>query len=156
MKPGLRFAAAVAAVLSLGTLGGCSTYSLSSGVTYSYEPRFAFAQAKTYRWVAAQPTYRQDPLVEANVRFAADRVLADKGLGPAADKADLAIWVGYDFAVNNYSYGNELRMLTLNIAAADGKTVVWRGMATGSIMTDAGSGDLARAVETMLAKFPPK
>ncbi len=50
----------------------------------------------------------------------------------------------------------ELRMLTLNISRADTNDLVWRGTATGSMRTDAASGELKKAVEGILINFPPK
>ena len=70
------------------------------------------------------------------------------------DKADLLVWMGYEFDYNSYSY--ELRMLTLNISRADNNELVWRGTAAGDIRTDAASGELKKAVEGILTNFPPK
>jgi hypothetical protein len=47
-------------------------------------------------------------------------------------------------------------VLTLNIARAADKQLVWQGRARGSIKTDASSGELKNAVDEMLANFPPK
>ena len=69
---------------------------------------------------------------------------------------DLVISVRLD----NYPYGSaesyELRWLGLNVYRADGQTLIWRGTASGSISTDAASGDLNKAVQAILAGFPPK
>ena len=156
MKTGFRFSVLVAVILAVAALGGCSTAIKGTAITYSYEPRASFPELKTYRWAKATPTYRQDPLLEANVRFLADRGLEAKGLTSKADKSDLLIWMGYEFDSTSYSYGYELRALTLNISRADTNELVWRGMAMGGIRTDAASGDLKTAVEGMLVNFPPK
>ena len=62
--------------------------------------------------------------------------------------------------LENYPYGSaegyELRMLALNVYRADGQTLIWRGTASGSISTDAASGDLSSAVQSILAAFPPR
>ena len=140
----------IAAVILAGViLGGCGT-----AIKYSYEPRASFPELKTYQWAKANQVYRQDPLLEANVRFLADNDLERKGLTLKTDKADLFIWMGYEFDYNNYSY--ELRMLTLNISRADNNEPVWRGTAAGGMRTDAASGELKKAVEGILANFPPK
>jgi len=156
MRSVVRFSALVAAFAAIVIVGGCTTVSKSTTITYSYEPRFSFPEAKTYQWRKAAPTYRQDSLVEANARFVADRQLAAKGLTLQTDKADLIAWVAYEFDPQSYSYGRELRALSLNISRADDNELVWRGLATGTIRTDAASGELTKAVEGILVNFPPK
>lgn len=154
MKSGLRYGKLAGVMLAGAILGACSTPFWGPSVTYSYEPRFGFPAAQTYRWAEARPTYRHDPLLEANVRYLADRALEAKGLASRADKTDLLVWIGYD--VDSSSQRHELRALTLNISRADSNALVWRGTATGTIRTDADSSDLKSAVEKMLATFPPK
>jgi hypothetical protein len=148
-KTELRYGWIAALILAVMIVGGCGT-----AIKYSYEPRASFPELKTYQWAKASQMYRQDPLLEANVRFLADSNLQSKGLTLKTDKADLLIWMGYEFDYNSYSY--ELRMLTLNISRADNNEQVWRGTAAGGMRTDAGSGDLKKAVEGILANFPPK
>ena len=156
MQSVIRFSAVMAAFAAIVIVGGCTTVGKGTTITYSFEPRFSFPQAKTYQWRKAAPTYRQDSLVEANARFVADRELQAKGLTLQTDKADLIAWVGYEFDPQSYSYGRELRALSLNIARADDNELVWRGLATGTIRTDAASGELTKAVEGILVNFPPK
>lgn len=151
MKSSLGIRALLAAVLAVVLVAGCSTYAIGPSVTYTFDPRFSFTELKAYRWVDARPVYGGDPLLEANVRFLADRMLAAKGLKSPADKVDFVMSMGYEFS----SYRNELRTLTLNLARADSNEPVWRGMAAGAIKTDASSGDLKSVVEGMLANFPP-
>jgi len=151
MKSDLGIKALVAAVLAVVLVGGCSTFASGPSVTYSFDPRFGFAELKTYRWAVAQPVYGGDPLLEANVRFLADRVLEARGLRSTADRVDFTMSVGYEFS----SKRNELRSLTLNLVRADNNALVWRGMATGAIRTDAASGDLRTVVEGMFVNFPP-
>jgi Domain of unknown function (DUF4136) len=155
MQSLLRLSAVLVAFLAVAVLGGCGTYGTGTTVTYSYEPAFGFAASKTYRWGKARAVYRQDALVEANVRFVADREWQARGL-TRAEKADLLVWIGYEFDTESYGYGTDLRALTLNVSRADSDELVWRGLATGRIKTDAASGELKAAVETMLANFPPK
>jgi Domain of unknown function (DUF4136) len=151
MKTGLRFRAVMAVVLAVVFAGGCTTPLAGSSVTYSYEPRFNFAELKTYRWSDAKPQYWGDPLLESNVRFLADGVLQAKGLTSNTAKADFVVSMRYE---SRYLY--EIRALTLNISRADNNELVWRGVATGAIRTDASSGDLKNAVEGILANFPQK
>ena len=148
-KTKFRVGRIAAVILAVVVIGGCGT-----AIKYSYEPRANFPELKTYQWAKATQMYRQDPLLEANVRFLADRGLESKGLTLKTDKADLFIWMGYELDYNNYSY--ELRMLTLNISRADNNEPVWRGTAAGDIRTDAASGELKQAVEGILVNFPPK
>jgi len=153
MKPGLRFTAlAAAAVLAFALAGGCSTYGSSSiTINHSYEPMYSFAGLKTYRWAEARPSSWGDPLVESNVRFLADRALEAKGLTSKTDKPDVVISTNY-----GYGYAYELRSLVVTVSRADKNELVWRGMASGPINTDASSPDLKNAVEGILAKFPPQ
>jgi hypothetical protein len=155
MKSIVRFGAAVAAIILIVVItGGCAS-TRGTAITYSYEPRFALPEAKTYQWGKAKPTYRQDSLLEANVRFVADQALEAKGLAARADGAGLVVWMGYEYDPDVYGYGYELRALTLNVARPGGNELLWRGLATGAIKTDAASGELKKAVEAMLANFPP-
>jgi hypothetical protein len=145
-------------VLMSVVLYGCGTtgYGVGTTINYSYEPRVNFSEFKTYQWPESKQTYARDPLVEANVRFVADRELASRGLTLKADQADLLIWIGSEFNIGSYSPPYELRTLTLNIARADNKQLVWRGTAIGAINTGATSDNLKTAVEGILANFPPK
>ncbi len=158
MRTILRSSAALTAIILVFlTVGGCAGTGGTS-TTYSYDPQFSFPQSKTYQWGEAQPTNRRDSLLEANVRFLADRELQAKGMTSPAQNAALIVWLSYETSSNIYAnrYGHELQALTLNVARADGKNLVWRGLATGAIRTDAASGDLQKAVAGILANFPPK
>ena len=152
MRAGLRYGAMTAILALVAAAGGCTT---TSDVTYSYDPSFSFSGSKTYAWVKSRP-YGHNALVEANVRFLADRDFQAKGLSLTADKPALLAWVGYEPDSYYYGSGSDLRVLTLNVARADDKELVWQGRARGSIRTDASSGELKKAVEGMLAGFPPK
>jgi hypothetical protein len=156
MRTILRSGAALAAIILVFlTVGGCAGTG-GSTTTYSYDPRFSFSESRTYRWGEAKPTYGQDSLLEANVRFLADRELQAKGLTSQTEKAALIFWMSYESNPDLYGYGNGLRALTLNVARPDGKELVWRGLATGAIRTDAASGELRKVVAGILANFPPK
>jgi hypothetical protein len=129
VRTDFRFSAVVALTLAIATLGGCSTPTKGTEIPYSYEPRVRFPELKTYRWVSARQPYRQGPLLEANVRFLADRDLEAKGLTSKAEKAALLIWMVYEF--DSYSYGFDLRTLTLNISRADNSELVCAGWPRG-------------------------
>jgi len=147
---------AVAATLLVAAIVGCSTTPPTS-VTYSYDPRFAFSDSKTYAWVKSRSNYGYNALMETNVRFLADRDFQAKGLVLTPDKPALVAWIGYESDYGGY-YGNsyDLRVLTINVARAADNELVWQGRALGSIRTDASSGDLKKTVDGMLASFPPK
>ena len=149
----IRFRTLVAVVLAAVFIGGCATPLVGSSVRYWYEPQFRFAELKTYRWAEAKPQYWRDTLLESNVRFQADRVLQTKGFASITDKADFIVSMRYEG-----SYAYELSALTLYVYVprAGNNELVWRGAATGSIKTDASSGDLKNAVEGILVNFPPR
>jgi hypothetical protein len=136
-------------LLAVLVMAGCGT-----AIKYSYDEKARFPEFKSYQWINAYGIYRQDPLLEANVQSLADKNLAAMGMTQKPDKADLLISMGYEFDYGSYSY--QLQMLTLNISRADTNELVWRGTATGTIKTDAASGDLKKAVERIMANFPPK
>ena len=137
-------------LLAFLILGGCGGG--SKVVKYSHITRAGFQELKSYQWAKADGLYRQDPMLEANVQILADRDLEQKGLIKKAEKADLLIWVGYEYDYDSYS--NKLRTLNLNMARADNQELVWRGTAVGDIRTDVSTGDLKKALEGILANFP--
>jgi len=151
---------AMTAGLALLVLGGCSSIygDSSTTVTYSYDPAFSFADAKTYAWLKSTPMYGQNALVEPNVRYLTDRDFQAKGLSLTGDKPALVAWVSYDSdtygAYSSSAY--DLRALTLNVARAEDRALVWQGRARGGMRSDAASGDLKKVVDKMLARFPPK
>jgi len=150
MNIGLRFMAAMAAVLAAVFFGGCSTPMSGSSVKYSYDPQFGFQEAKTYRWTESGSPYGWDPLLEANVRFLSDHLLEAKGL-TKTDQPALLVSIRYESS----GYSHELRVLALSVSRADTNQLVWRGVATGTIRSDAASSELSSAVQGILANFPP-
>ena len=147
----VRFSTVLVAFLAAMLVGGCA----GTSVTYSYDPSLSVPESGTYQWGKAKPPNPQDPLLEANVRFLADKALEAKGLTARTDGAGLLVWIGYEFDpiyVNRY----QLQTLTVNVARANDKVLLWRGLATGAIRTDATSGDLKNAVEEMFANFPSR
>ena len=150
MKNKFEFGWISTVLLALLILGGCCGG--SKAVKYSYITRAGLQELNTYQWAKADGLYRQDPMLEANVQTLADRDLEQKGLIKKAEKADLLIWVGYEYDYDSYS--NKLRTLNLNMARADNKELVWRGTAVGDIRTDVSTGDLKKALDGILANFP--
>jgi hypothetical protein len=146
------FVLAVTLFLSVLSLGGCTS------IEHSYNTSTGFFGLKSYAWLPSSVTYGSsagpDSLLEANVKVLADQFLGQKGFTKVAEKPDLLISMNYE---PESSYG--LQMLTLNIYKSEQKELIWRGTASeriGSISTDAASGDLRRAVQGILSKFPPK
>jgi hypothetical protein len=154
MKISSKYLATIGLLAVVVIASGCNTMNRSSGVTYSFDPAYSFTEAKTYSWSQVAPRYGQNALVEANVRFLTDRDFEGKGL-KVADGPALLAWVGYES--DYYSSGDpEVRILTLNVARADTKALVWQGRARGNIRTDAASDELKKVVGEMLGHFPPK
>jgi hypothetical protein len=171
-----RLAFAVMVVPSILILWGCTT------VTHSYNMTTSIAAPKSYAWVPRSiPQNANDPLLEANVQVLADRLLAKKGFTRVSDSPDLAISMRYEFAIGD---SHHLQMLTLNVYrpvpipsdmaattmqrknSVGKKELIWRGTAVpamgmististiASVSTSTSSGDLRKAVEKVLSKFP--
>lgn len=144
VRPGL----AIVGLLTVMVLSGCAL-----SIKYNYDVQASFPELKTYRWIPSSGVARQDHLVEANVQFFADRDLGSKGMTRNTDQTDLLVWMDYDFA---HGKNYQLEALTIYIARADNRQVIWRGTASGSIGTDAGSKELEGVVTGILTSFPPK
>jgi len=155
-----RSVLAVAVFLTVLILGGCTT------IKYSYDTGAPFPGLKTYTWAPAAGIYGgQDPSLEASVKDLADQTLSQKNFTRVAEKPDVFIFMTYEPGlrfkifepeIGYPQYTHQLRMLTLNTYIAERKEFVWRGTASGSIHTDAASGDLKQAVQGILSDFPPK
>lgn len=147
-KTAFRYGCMAAVLLSFLIPGGCG----GKAVKYSYVTKTGVQELKNYQWGNAHGLYVQDPLLEANVQFLVDRGLEQKGLRKSTGKADLLVWISYEYDANSY----KLQTLNLNISKAGNNELVWRGTAVGNIRTDGTSGDLKKVVEGILANFPPK
>ena len=146
---------ALAAVLSLVILGGCTS------VKYSYDTGTAFSGLKTYQWAPASVGYGdRDPLLETNVQVLADQLLGRKGFSKVQEKPDLLISTHYESEPGFYSnHDYKVRSLAINIYNPQRNELIWRGTASariGTIDTDASFGDLKGVVEDILSHFPPK
>jgi Domain of unknown function (DUF4136) len=150
-KRASRLLVAVVASLTILVGGGCATT-----INHSYDPSTNFGPLKSYVWAAGSVAYSQNSLVEANVQFLADPLLEQKGFSRATATPDFVISVRLENYPVGSSEGYELGMLGLNVYRPDGRTLIWRGTASGSISTDAASADLRNAVQAILAAFPPK
>ncbi len=129
---------------------------------YTYDPGVNFSGAKTYQWAARPRLYSstQDGLLEANVRFNADRALGAKGWNKVSDQPELVFSIdgNYKYEVVSGVPGSHwvLSQLELRAARRDDGRDVWRGAASGEIDTSATSSDLRDAVNGILSSFPPK
>ena len=154
---GKQNVALIAAVLvSVLAMGGCATTYRDTGIKYSYDAKASFSERKSYAWSASSSMYRKDPLLEANVQDFADQLLAQKGYTRSSDKPDLTISVSYEFEISSNDDIYRVRTLNLNMHKAEGRELVWRGTAFGTIRTDAASGELKQTVQGILSNFPPK
>lgn len=141
----------LAALLAAMTiLGGCY------GTKYIYDPGTNFSGFKSYAWAPASYMGRKESLVVANVQFVADQILEQKGFHKTSQNPDLLISIENDYDFGTY-YNNDyqLQSLTLKIYQGESKELIWRGTAPGAISTDADSNGLKKAVQDVLAKFPP-
>jgi hypothetical protein len=129
-------------------LGGCA-----ATINYSYDPVADFSTGKNYSWASGWVANRQEPLIEKNVRYFADRSLKDKGYTLSSDKPDFMISMNYE---SEYSDPYKVRVLNLYVYRMQGKELIWQGTAAGTINADAASPDLAEAVKKILMNFPPK
>ena len=136
---------------ALVILSGCA-----ATINYTYDPTASFAGLKTYNWAMTGTVWQNNDLVLKNIQYDADQVLMKKGFTKTTEKPDILIAATCEseYGVNRYGY--EIRILTLHIQKADSKQMIWPGSATGTTNTDAASGDLKKAVEGILANFPPK
>lgn len=150
LKGEARLALIATVFLSILIMGGCAT-----AIKYSYDTKTSFSERKSYAWAPSSTVYRQDPLLETNVRVLADQLLAQKGFTRMSEKSDLMISMSYEFEIGIDQYSYQLRMLNLNIYKIESRELVWRGTAFGTINTDAASGDLKQAVQGILSNFPP-
>ncbi|MGZ3495271.1 MAG: DUF4136 domain-containing protein [Thermodesulfobacteriota bacterium] len=139
----------MAIILGTGMfIAGCA-----ATINYSYDPVADFSTGKNYSWASGWSAYRQEPLIEKNVRYFADQSLKDKGFTLSSDKPDFMISMNYEL---EYSDPYMVRVLNLYVYKTPGKELVWQGTAEGCIRAEAGSPDLAQAVKKILTNFPPK
>jgi hypothetical protein len=129
-------------------LGGCA-----AKINYSYDPAADFSKVKSYSWDSGMYAYRQNPLIDKNVRYHTDQSLQEKGFTLNPDKPDLVISMNYE---TDYSDPYKVRFLSLSVYRTQGKGMIWQGTAGGPLNAAAASTDLAEAVKKMLTNFPPK
>jgi len=151
LKTTARLGSIFTVLLAAGViLAGCAT-----GFNYSFDPAAGYTGLKSYNWVTTGTMGQTSDLVVKNVQYQADLVLEKKGFRKTTESPDMLVSVNYENEIGINQYGYQLRMLTLGIQKADGKQLIWRGTATGTINADAASNDLKSAVEGILKSFPP-
>lgn len=148
-KAASRIARAAAALLALA-LAGCGMT-----INHAHDPTARFGELKTYAWDPGTALAQRDSLVESNVRFIAEPLLEQKGFAKAAGKGDFVMVMQYETEMLSGSRYS-LRALTLSVYQTGSQALLWQGTASGSISTDDGSDDLRKAVQGILAGFPPK
>ncbi|HXX57049.1 MAG TPA: DUF4136 domain-containing protein [Thermodesulfovibrionales bacterium] len=167
----------LSAVTALVFLSALVLVSCAPAIKYSYDTKASFTEGKSYAWAPSSVLSRQDPILERNVQALADQLLTEKGFSRTTERPDLLIAMSYEFDINSYQYGYQLRMLALNVYkmrsdtppppdiprtslhhenGGERREMVWRGTAVGTINTDAASTDLKQAVQGILSNFPPK
>jgi hypothetical protein len=143
-----RFGSFWALIIGVGIfLGACApTYN------YTYDPKGDFLTGKNYTWESKMVSYRQDLLIEKNIRYYTDQSLKDKGFTLNPDKPDFVIMTNYE---TEYFDPYKLRVLNLYVYKTQSKEIIWQGSARGLLKADADSSDLANAVKKILTNFPP-
>jgi hypothetical protein len=157
-------------------------------VRYNFDAHSDFSKYKTYKWVDMKGSDKVDELTERQIRDTLDAELAKKGLTKTdADSADLLM--GYQTAINTekqvnsfdtgWGYGPGWRYggmgtgmstattstlyvgaLALDMYDASKKQLVWRGVASKTIDTNAKPDkrqkNLTKAITKLLKNYPPK
>lgn len=148
---GARLIVLITVAFFILAAGGCSKTIISHSLGLSRN----FGELFYYTWASPSvlDVALQDTLVGENVQVIAGHELSLKGYEESADHADFVISIAYsyeDFSPLSY----RLSMLTLNIYGNEGRELLWRGTASGSISIDMASGELYQAVRDILARFP--
>jgi hypothetical protein len=152
MKTTVRFGSTITVLLAASViLAGCA-----ATINYTFDPTSNFTGLKTYSWTTAGTLGQTSDLLVKNVQYLAEQALEKKGFSRTTENPDMMIWMTYENEIGINQYGYQLRMLTLGIQKAGGKQTIWQGTATGTINADAASPDLKKAVDGILANFPPK
>jgi len=171
------FATAIAVVLLLPALA------LAQKTSFDFDKSADFSKFKTYS--LKDGTKVGDPLVDNRIMAAIEAELAAKGLTKKDAAPDIAVvyHVAFDkqkdITAYNSGYGgygyrwgggwgttnvrvNEILVgtLVIDVADANKKEVVWRGMGVKEVDTQAKAEkrdkNIAGAVKKILANFPPK
>lgn len=127
--------------------------SCAATINYSYDPAADFSTGKNYSWARGWVVNSPESLIEKNVRYYADQSLKEKGYSLSSDKSDFILSMSYKL---EYADPYKIKVLNLYIYRAPGKELIWQGTVKSTINADAASPELAEAVKSILANFPPK
>lgn len=164
---------AIFCVTTAGTLAG-------QDVRTNYMPGTDFTKFKTYRWHAGEGGAHPNQIVDAEIKSAVDKQLAEKGfIKTDGEKADLA--VTYQVAVDKERQWNGMGMgggprwggmgtatsttisvgtIVLDFYDPAAKQLIWQGHATKAINPggdqEKEQKNLDKAMKKLLKNFPPK
>ena len=179
----MGYALVLLALLSSTAISGCTTISVSS----DYDQSANFHDLKTYAWMTASEepknTRVKNSLVMSRIQDAVDRQLDQKGYQKTPENPDF--FVAYHASVdektqihstpyygggvgayrfgpvynNVYQTRYEEGTLIIDILNPGTKSLLWRGMAKGSVNTqdnpETKTKRINDAVQKILERFPP-
>lgn len=158
--------------------------------TTDYDPTFDFASLERYAWLPDPPGRQHDPrvhndLIDARVRGAVDRALAERGFERVAE-ADAGFFVNYSLLLESrldvrtiqtgFGYSSldwrtrtptqqthvtqyERGSLLIDVLDPRDRRLVWRGTTDARVRPSTSPDQRSRlineAVDTILSRFPP-
>jgi hypothetical protein len=154
--------------------------SVAQDVQTNYMPGTDFSKFKTYHWGAVEGGSHPNQIVDAEIKSAVDKQLAEKGFTKTDDeKADLA--VTYQVAVDKERQWNGMGMgggprwggmatatssaisvgtIVLDFYDRAAKQLIWQGHATKTLdpsnSQEKNQKNLDKAMKKLLKNFPPK
>jgi hypothetical protein len=159
----------------LGTLGLLmSTTAQAQDVSYDYDRHTDFRRLQSYVWAPGTPEGQE--INHRRITSAVDSQLTSKGLRQAATPAGADLVVVYHVVVSSEAQVSgsrpgparwasarveEVPVATLMVELLDAEThaVVWRGMVSRDVDTDASpeqrEKNIAKAVEKLFKHYPP-
>ncbi len=153
-----------------------NTAAMAQDVTYDYNSSADFASPETYAWVPG--TNLEDEINHSRIVAAVDAQLAAKGLRKVETSVNADLLVAYHVGVNKdlevtgsyagYRPGRwgsarvqevMVGMLVVDIIDPKTETVIWRGVATKDLDTDAKpekrEKNINKAAEKLFKNYPP-
>lgn len=174
--------ARIATLIGTALLALTGTTVVAQDVTYDFDKSADFSKLHGYVWVRGTPV--NDELIHKRIVAAIDKQLGVKGLNKAEGKADADVLVAYhaafskDLEVHGFSSGwggyrfgparsgsarvEEILIGTLVVDIIDAKTgtILWRGIATKELDTEASpekrDKNINKAAEKLFKNYPPK
>jgi len=164
------------AFVALLLVSGCET---TPNVSTDHDAAFDFSNLRTYTWVYTAPPQGMNPLQYQRVRASIDRALQQRSftqgspgdfavaftLG-ARDRVEVSDFGPYGPGFRPWGWGGgwarqvDVRNVTDGTLVIDMYDVrtrqpIWHGVATQQISGNVSQEQIDRAVDTMLAQFPP-